>query len=81
MAMDSQSNRQRLQRWLADIASTEAEEIDCEDLEEMLETIVAVGAGGEDIRTVLPAVAVHLDHCPECGEWYEALVALSREVE
>jgi hypothetical protein len=45
----------------------------------MLEKIMRVAESGKDIRGVLPAVAVHLDHCPECGEMYETLVLLSQE--
>ena len=70
---------QRLQKWLENIASTEDEELDCAALGEVLEQIIAIASRGEDIRVALPAVAVHLDHCPECGEMYEELVLLSQE--
>jgi hypothetical protein len=77
--MEAGFDRASLQKWLRDIVSTEDRELVCEDLDRMLETIVAIGARGEDIRAILPDVAVHLDHCPECGEVYETLVALARD--
>jgi hypothetical protein len=81
MAMEDQFARERLQKWLNDIVSTEPEEVDCVALEDMLEQLVAIGASGQDVREVLPRIALHLDHCPECGEWYETIVALAREDE
>ena len=77
--MEQGPDKQRLQQWFESIASTEEEEVDCAALEEALETIVVIASSGEDIRNVLPAIAVHLDHCPECGEIYETLVVLARE--
>jgi hypothetical protein len=77
--MESGFDRERLRKWLSDIASTEDEEVDCQALEDILETVVAMAEGGQDIREVLPDIAVHMDHCPECAECYETLVALARE--
>jgi hypothetical protein len=77
--MQSGFDRERLQKWLSDIASTEEEEVDCEALEAILETVVAIAESGQDIRVILPDIAVHMDHCPECSECYETLVALARE--
>lgn len=76
--MNDRFDRQRLQKWLEEIASTEDEELDCNDLEAVIERVVAVGESGEDISELLPAIAVHLDHCPECTDWYDALVAFAR---
>jgi hypothetical protein len=77
--MDGEIDPNRLQKWLSDIVSTEPDEVDCNVLAIMIETIVAIGSEGKDIRTALPIIAVHLDHCPECGEWYDTIVAMSRE--
>ena len=79
--MQDRTDPERLQKWLADIVSTENVEVDCDALEAVLEQIVAVAEAGGDIRAILPAIAVHLDHCPECSEWYEALVAYTREAD
>jgi hypothetical protein len=79
--MDGKSERERLEKWLSDIAGTEDAEVDCNTLDEMLERVVAIGSRGDDIRSVLPQVALHLEHCPDCSEWYDALIALARETE
>jgi predicted anti-sigma-YlaC factor YlaD len=26
----------------------------------------------------MPEIALHLDHCPDCREWYETLLAFNR---
>jgi hypothetical protein len=79
--MEREFDPQRLSKWLRDIASTEEDEIDCDTLVDMLETVAAAGAESDDIRAILPEVALHLEHCPDCSEWYETLVALVREDE
>ena len=79
--MNARFDRERLRKWLVDIASTEDNEVDCDALDDLLETVVAVGASGEDLRAILPQVALHMVHCPECAEWYETLVALSHDTE
>jgi hypothetical protein len=77
--MDNQFDPARLSEWLRSIATTEDEEVNCDDVVEAAERLVAIGARGEDLRAVLPDFAVHLHHCPDCREWYDTLVALSRE--
>ena len=78
--MEERFDPQRLQKWLEDVASTQDDEVDCDALSAALEQIVAIAEAGEDIRDLMPAVAVHLDHCPECGEWwYEVLIAYMRD--
>lgn len=79
--MESPLDHERLSKWLTEIASTEEEEIDCDALDALLESVVATVDKGEDIRAILPAVAVHLDHCPECSGWYETLVELAGELD
>ena len=81
MMMDEQADPQRLSNWLAELASTEPEEIDCDALTEALEAIAAVADSTLDIRDVLPSVAVHMEHCPECRDVYESLRAFSRELD
>jgi len=79
--MEIRFDRERLSKWLADIASTADDEVDCGALAEMLETVVANGARGADIRAVLPQIAQHLDHCSDCRDWYDTLVELAQESE
>ena len=77
--MESAFDRDRLRKWLAEIVSTEDEEIDCEAQDSILEQLVAAAARGEDIRAILPDVALHIDHCPECSDVYDTLKALAAE--
>jgi hypothetical protein len=79
--MESSFDRERLSKWLEDVASTEDEEIDCDTLAEMMESIVAISASSEDVRNVLPDIALHLRHCAGCSEWYETLVELAKHQE
>ena len=77
--MESAFDRDRLRKWLSEIVSTEEEEIDCDALDRILEQLVAAAARGENIRAILPDVALHIDHCPECSDVYDTLKALAAE--
>jgi hypothetical protein len=79
MTMDNRFEPARLSEWLRSIATTQEDEADCDAIVEAAERLVAAGARGDDLRAVLPDLALHLDHCPDCREWYATLVALSRE--
>ena len=76
--MEQRFDRERLRKWLADIASTEDEEVDCQALEDVLESVVATAESGQSIGELLPDLAVHMAHCPECAECYETLVTLAQ---
>lgn len=69
----------RLSIWLRRVVYTQDEEIDCEELSLSLEVAVEAAASGEDVRAALPAIATHLEQCPDCQEWFETLVELSRQ--
>jgi hypothetical protein len=71
MAMD------RLRYWLAMVETTQPDEMDCDELFELLEELVATVNAGQDVATLFPAVAVHLQHCPTCQDLLDTLVALS----
>jgi predicted anti-sigma-YlaC factor YlaD len=61
------------------LATTEDKEIDCDQLREVAEKAVEAAAAGEDLRALLPEIAMHLDHCPDCRDYYETLLALVKE--
>jgi len=71
----------QLDRWLRSIATTEEREIDCDSLFEVMDRVVELAQAGEDIRRLLPEIALHLDHCPDCRDLYESLESLAGESE
>jgi predicted anti-sigma-YlaC factor YlaD len=68
----------QLAEWLRIVMTTKDHEVDCDAMAELMPSVAEAGARGEDIGRLLPHVAVHLDHCPDCREWYETLVELVR---
>ena len=76
--MNTRFDPVRLSEWLRTIATTEDDEVDCDALMQAAEGLVATGTRGDDVRVVLPHLALHLDHCPDCREWYDTLVAFAR---
>jgi hypothetical protein len=77
--MDDRFEPGHLSQWLHSIATTEDDEVDCDAIAASAERLVVAGARGDDLRVVLPDLALHIEHCPDCREWYETIVALSRE--
>jgi hypothetical protein len=77
--MENRFEPTRLRDWLHSIATTEDDEVDCDALAAAAERLVAIGTRGDDLRAVLTDLALHLDHCPDCREWREMLMAFSRE--
>ncbi len=69
----------RLNRWLQAVATTEDEELDCDSVFELMDKAVELAASGQDVRSLLPGIAVHLDHCPDCRDQYETLTAFWEE--
>ena len=65
----------RLNEWISAISTTEDEEIDCDALFEVVQAVVDAAASGGDVREILPHVALHLDHCPDCRDHDEAVMA------
>ena len=79
--MTADFDAKRLSEWLEDIATTADDEIDCDALASMFMTVIEASARGEDVRDTLPHVALHLDHCPDCREFYETLVELTKQMD
>jgi hypothetical protein len=65
--------------WLRRVVATRDDEVDCDQLAATIEIAVEAAARGEDVRAAVPAIAVHLEQCPDCEEWFETLVALTRD--
>jgi predicted anti-sigma-YlaC factor YlaD len=51
---------------------------DCAVAFKEFECLAEKAVDGADIHAVLPRVAAHLDHCPDCREEFDALVAIIR---
>ena len=79
--MTADFDAKRLSEWLEDIATTEDDEVDCEAMAEMFMTVIEASTRGEDFRDSLPHIALHLDHCPDCREFYETLVEIAKQTE
>ena len=77
--MDNQFEAARVSEWLRSIATTQDDEVDCDAIAAAAEDLVAAGVRGDDLRVVLPDLALHLEHCPDCRDWYETLVAFSQQ--
>ena len=67
------------EQWLQRVVATNNDEVDCDGLAASIEVAVDAAARGEDVRAALPAIAVHLDQCPDCQEWFDTLVELTRD--
>jgi predicted anti-sigma-YlaC factor YlaD len=68
-----------LSEWLRVVMTTEDEEINCDAMAEVIPSVVEAGARGEDIAALLPEISLHLDHCPDCRDWYQTLVEIARQ--
>jgi len=69
----------RLNHWLEAVATTEDEELDCDSVFELMDRAVELAASGQDIRSLLPGIAVHLGHCPDCRDQFETLTEFWKE--
>jgi hypothetical protein len=79
--MTANFDARRLSEWIEDIATTQDDEVDCEAMAEMFMTVIEASARGEDFRAALPHIALHLDHCPDCREFYETLVEIAKQMD
>ena len=66
----------RLRWYLESIGNTQAEEVDCDTVFELMEAVVEQAAAGADITELFPEIAIHLGHCPSCRDLFDTLVAL-----
>ena len=69
----------RLRWWLGTLETTEDEELDCDVVFEVLDTVVEARARGEDVGELFPAIALHLHHCLSCRDLYDTLVELTAD--
>jgi len=65
-----------LKKLLEMVEKTEAQEMDCEEVFNVLDVYAEATARGEDISEILSMVKTHLDVCHCCSEEYEALARI-----
>ncbi|NPV57547.1 MAG: hypothetical protein HPY76_12860 [Anaerolineae bacterium] len=58
------------------LAGTQPGEIACDEVDSLMDGFAEIMARGEDASRIMPLVRLHIDHCPECREELEALLAV-----
>jgi hypothetical protein len=65
-----------LKKLLEMVEKTEAQEMDCEEVFEVLDIYAEAMVRGEDTSEMLPKVKHHIEMCRDCFEEYEALMRI-----
>ena len=67
-----------LRQMVYDILTTHPDEIGCQECFEQLDRFVELTLAGKNAAEAMPLVQDHLDHCNDCREEFEALLAVLR---
>ena len=70
--------RDRFERWLDRIYSTQDQEISCTECFDLVAPFVELELSGGDPAAKMPSVIQHLHQCSACREEYETLRDLRR---
>jgi hypothetical protein len=70
--------KNRFERWLQNIHTTQDEEISCSECFDLVSHFVEVELSGEDAAAKMPQLKQHLNQCSACREEYETLRDLRR---
>lgn len=62
------------------VFATQPAEIGCDECYAQLDRFVEMELAGKEAAAALPLVQVHLDHCQDCREEYEALLEILQEL-
>ena len=65
--------KNRFERWLQNIHTTQEEEISCSECFDFVSHFVEVELAGEDATAKMPQLKQHLDQCAACRQEYESL--------
>ena len=68
----------RLKRIAREIITTRPDEIGCDECFEQLDRFVEMKLAGKNAAEAMPLVQDHLEHCDDCREEFEALLAALR---
>lgn len=72
-------SREHMRRLLDCLASVHRDGgIDCGTAASHFTSLGEQALNGADIHSILPQAAAHIEHCPDCREEYEALLAVLR---
>ena len=72
---------EQLRSLVRGIVTTRPDEIDCGKCFEQLDRFVEETLSGSNAADAMPLVQDHLDHCSDCREEFEALLAALRTIE
>jgi len=61
------------------VLETDAEEVNCIDCCERLDQYAELLLQGADPEEIMPAVKLHLEHCPCCAQEFEALMIMLQD--
>lgn len=70
--------RENLRLLLKQIARTQPEELDCNQVYQLLDEFAERAAYGDDVAALIPLVQHHLELCLDCHEECEALLRILR---
>jgi predicted anti-sigma-YlaC factor YlaD len=70
---------ERLSEWMRIISTTAEEEIDCDVIVDLAAQVAEAATEGADVQALVPLFALHLDHCSDCRDYFETLVAFVNE--
>ncbi len=65
--------KDRFERWLQNIHTTQDEELSCSECFDLLSHFVELELSGENAVEKMPAFKQHLEQCPACQQEYETL--------
>ena len=67
-----------LKRMVRNILTARPDEIGCDECFEQLDRFVEMTLAGKNAAEAMPLVQDHLEHCGDCREEFEALLAALR---
>jgi hypothetical protein len=69
-----------LKRMVRNILTARPDEIGCDECFEQLDRFVEMTLTGKNAAEAMPLVQDHLEHCGDCREEFEALLAALRDI-
>jgi hypothetical protein len=67
-----------IKRLVREVLTTRPDEVGCDECLEQLDRFVEMTLDGQDAAEAMPLVQHHLEHCDNCREEFEALLAVLR---